>query len=146
MQPTPRLRVLSERIPRVLVFVYFCRGLSGNMEERSTCRVYIEILMCRATSRRLQKPREWTGRRSGPGAGRPPSPVGCPPWVRIQSGPVSRIMLHRPKGSRITVQSMSVWSNGSRSLEGTTKPDPLAPGGDKFIIELRGALEGIPLL
>ena len=46
MQPTSRLRVLSDRIPRVLVFVYFCRGLSGNMEERPTRRVYIEILMC----------------------------------------------------------------------------------------------------
>jgi len=48
MQPTPRLRVLSDRIPRVLVFDYFCRGLSGNMEERPTRRVYIEILTCRA--------------------------------------------------------------------------------------------------
>jgi len=46
MQPTPRLRVLSDRIPRVLVFVDFCRGLSGNMEERPTRRVYIEILTC----------------------------------------------------------------------------------------------------
>ena len=43
MQPTSRLRVLSDRIPRVLVFVYFCRGLSGNTEERPTCRDYIEI-------------------------------------------------------------------------------------------------------
>ena len=43
MQPTPRLRVLSHRIPRVLVFVYFCRGLSGNTEERPTCQDYIEI-------------------------------------------------------------------------------------------------------
>jgi len=46
MQPTPRLRVLTERIPRVLVFVYFYRGLSGNMEERPTRRVYIDILTC----------------------------------------------------------------------------------------------------
>jgi len=44
MQPTLRLRVLSDRIPRVLVFVYFCRGLSRNMEERPTRQVYIEIL------------------------------------------------------------------------------------------------------
>ena len=43
MKSTSRLRVLSDRIPRVLVFVYFCRGLSGNMEERPTRRVYIEI-------------------------------------------------------------------------------------------------------
>ena len=48
MKSTFRLRVLSDRIPRVLVFVYFYRGLSGNTEERSTRRDYIEILMCRA--------------------------------------------------------------------------------------------------
>jgi len=46
MQPTPRLRVLSDRILRVLVFVYFCKGLSGNTEERPTRRVYIQILTC----------------------------------------------------------------------------------------------------
>ena len=57
MQPTPRLRVLSDRISRVLVFVYFCRGLSGNMEERPTCRVYIEILMCRANFYHLEDSR-----------------------------------------------------------------------------------------
>ena len=43
MQPTPRLRALSDRIPRVLVFIYFYRGLSENMEKRPTRRVYIEI-------------------------------------------------------------------------------------------------------
>ena len=55
MQPTSRLRVLSDRIPRVLVFVYFCRGLSGIMEERPTRRVYIEILMCRAIILHLEE-------------------------------------------------------------------------------------------
>ena len=55
MQPTPRLRVLSHRIPRVLVFVYFCRGLSGIMEERPTRWVYIEILMCRAIFPNLEE-------------------------------------------------------------------------------------------
>ena len=48
MKSTSRLRVLSDRIPRVLVFVYFCRGLSGNKEGRPTCRDYIEILMSTA--------------------------------------------------------------------------------------------------
>jgi len=48
MQPTSRLRVLSDRIPRLLMFVYFCRGLSENTEERPTRRDYIEILTCRA--------------------------------------------------------------------------------------------------
>ena len=46
MQPISKLRVSSDGIPRVLVFVYFCRGLSGYMEERPTRRVYIEILTC----------------------------------------------------------------------------------------------------
>ena len=46
MQPTTKISVSPDRIPRVLVFVYFCRGLSRNMEERPTRRVYIEILTC----------------------------------------------------------------------------------------------------
>ena len=46
MKSTSRLRVLSDRIPQVLVFVYFCRGLSGNTEERPTRRDYIEISTC----------------------------------------------------------------------------------------------------
>jgi len=57
MQPTPRLRVLSDRIPRVLVFVYFYRGLSRNMEERPTHRVCIEILMCAAIFYHLEDSR-----------------------------------------------------------------------------------------
>jgi len=77
MQPTPRLRVLSDRIPQVLVFVYFCRGLSGNMEERPTRWVYVEILTCRAIfyhledSRRHENERE-AERARGLGAGPPP--------------------------------------------------------------------------
>jgi len=57
MQPTPRLRVLSDTIPQVLVFVYFCRGLSGIMEERPTRRVYIEILTCTAIIQHLEESR-----------------------------------------------------------------------------------------
>ena len=57
MQPTPRLRVLFDRILRVLVFVYFYRGLSGNTKERPTRRVYIEILTCRAILYHLEDSR-----------------------------------------------------------------------------------------
>ena len=46
MKPTSKIRVSSDGIPRVLVFVYFYRGLSGNMEERPTRRVYKEKLTC----------------------------------------------------------------------------------------------------
>jgi len=57
MQSTSRLRVLSNRIPRVLVFEYFCRGLSGNTEERPTRRDYIEILTCHAIILHLEDSR-----------------------------------------------------------------------------------------
>jgi len=57
MQPTPRLRVLSDRIPRVLVFVYFCGGLLGNTEERPTRRFYIDILTCCAIFYHLEESR-----------------------------------------------------------------------------------------
>jgi len=77
MQPTPRLRVLSNRILRVLVFVYFYRGLSGNMEERPTCRDYIEILTCRAIFYHLEDSRSHENEREaerarGKGARPPP--------------------------------------------------------------------------
>ena len=57
MKSTSRLRVLSDRIPRVLVFVYFCRGLSGNMEERPTRRNYVKILTCCAIILHLEDSR-----------------------------------------------------------------------------------------
>jgi len=80
------------------------------------------------SSRRLQKPQERTGSRAGSGAGRPPSPIERLPCYRDQSGPVSRIMLHRPKGSRRTVQSMLVWSDGpdshDRTIDASRPPGP----------------------
>jgi len=76
MQPTPRLRVLSDRIPRVLVFVYFCRGLSGNMKERPTCRIYIEILTCRAIFYHLEDSRSHGNEREGDRA--PPAQLQSP--------------------------------------------------------------------
>jgi len=89
MQPTPRLRVLSDRIPQVLVFVYFCRGLSGNTEERPTRWVYIEILKCRAIFYHLEDSRshgtEAVAERA-PGQGAHSSPEGaCPPVLPNQS-------------------------------------------------------------
>ena len=76
MQPTPRLRVLTDRIPRVLVFVYFCSGLSGNTEERPTRQVYLEILTCRAIFYHLEDSRshgnEWEGDQARGQGARPP--------------------------------------------------------------------------
>ena len=81
MKSTSRLRVLSDRISLVLVFVYFCRGLSGIMEERPTRRVYIEILTCRAIILHLEESRSEreTGRARGQGAR--PSPLGARPGL-----------------------------------------------------------------
>ena len=82
MQPTPRLRVLSDRIPRVLVFVYFCRELSRNMEERPTCQVYIEVLTCRAIFYHLEHSRSHGNEREAERArrqGARPTPLGARP-------------------------------------------------------------------
>ena len=82
MQPTPRLRVLSDKIPQVLVFVYFCRGLSGIMEERPTRRVYIEILTCRAIFYHLEDSRSHGTEAEDErpqGQGARPSPEGARP-------------------------------------------------------------------
>ena len=82
MHPTPRLRVLCDRIPRVLVLVYFCRGLFGNMEERPTRRVYIEILTCRIIFYHLKDSRshenEWEAERARGQGARPPPLGACP--------------------------------------------------------------------
>ena len=130
MKSISRLRVLSDRIPRVLVFVYFCRGLSGNTEERPTRRDYIEISTCRAIILHLEDSRSHGNEAKAHGAWpwAPAQETRAPAPYRVQSKLSFGIKLHRPKGSRITVQSMSVWSNGPYSLGGTIKPDPLAPG------------------
>ena len=90
MQPTPRLRVLSDRIPRVLVFVYFCRGLSEKTEERPTSRVYIEILTCRALFYHLEDSRSHGNKREGDRAwrqGARPTLLGARPATVSNSDP-----------------------------------------------------------
>ena len=91
MQPTPRLRVLSDRIQRVFVFVYFCRGLLGNMEERPTRRDYIEILMCRAIFYHLEDSRSHENEREAERArGRAPA---LSPWAPAQVSQPIRLRL-----------------------------------------------------
>jgi len=90
MQPTHRLRVLSDRIPRVLVFVYFCRGSSGNMEERPTCQVYIEILTCCVIFNHLEDSRSHGNEREGDrarGQGARPPPLGARPVAETNQVP-----------------------------------------------------------
>jgi len=73
MHQTSRIRVLSDRIPQALVFIYFCRGLSENIERRPTCHVYNEIITYRAIFLNLEESRSHanereTGRARGQGA------------------------------------------------------------------------------
>jgi len=83
MKSTSRLRVLSDRIPRVLVFVYFCKGSSENMEERPTHRDYIEISTCRAIILQLEDSRshgkEAEAERGQALGARPVDLGACPP-------------------------------------------------------------------
>ena len=77
MHQTSRIRVLSDRIPRALVFIYFCRGLSENMERRATCHEYNEIITCRTIFLNLEESRSHGNEREierarGQGARSPP--------------------------------------------------------------------------
>jgi len=57
-------------------------GLSGNMEERPTCRVYIEILTCRAIFYHLEDSRSPENEREAERAqGARPPPLGARPGV-----------------------------------------------------------------
>jgi len=87
MRPTPRLRVLSDRIPRGLVFIYFCRGLSENMVERSTRRVYIEILMCTTIIQHLEESRSQGKAERARGLGARPPPLGARPRLSANQAP-----------------------------------------------------------
>jgi hypothetical protein len=82
MKQTSRIRVLSDRIPRALVFIYFCRGLSENMERRPTCHVYNEIITCRAIFLNLEGSRSHGNERDAiraRGLGARPPPLGARP-------------------------------------------------------------------
>ena len=89
MQPSPRIRVWSDRIPRVLLFICFCRGLSGNKEERPTCRDYIEISTHRAILLHLEDSRSHETEaeaKLGQAQGARPGSLGARPPAGAKSG------------------------------------------------------------
>ena len=132
MKSTSRLRVLSDRIPRVLVFVYFCRGLSGNKEERPTCRDYKEISTHRAIFYHLEDSRSH-GKEAeaerGQAQGARPGDLGARP------------LLDPVRDSLRTRCSTDLLDQGKHSITSPTDPKthrgglyketPLAPGEDK---------------
>ena len=84
MKQTSRIRVLSDRIPRALVFIYFYRGLSENMERRPTCHVYNKIITCRAIFLNLEESRSHGNEREedrARGQGARPPPLGARPGL-----------------------------------------------------------------
>ena len=92
MKQTSRIRVLSDRIPRALVFIYFCRGLSENMERRPTCHVYNEIITCRAIFLNLEGSRSHGNEREGNrarGQGARPPPLGARPGLEAKQDSAS---------------------------------------------------------
>jgi len=73
------------------MFVYFCRGLSGNTEERSTCRVYIEILTCTVIIQHLEESRSHGNEAEaerGLAQGARPREQGARPLVVPNRGPL----------------------------------------------------------
>ena len=73
MHQTSRIKVLSDRIPQALVFIYFYRGISENMVRRPTYHVYNEIITCHVIFPNLEESRSHgneleTGRARGQGA------------------------------------------------------------------------------
>ena len=90
MHQTHRIKVLSDRIPRVLVFVYFCRGLSKTMEGWPTRRVYNEIIMCAAIFLNLEQSRSHGSEREARrvrGQGARPTPLGARPATGANQAP-----------------------------------------------------------
>jgi len=86
MHQTSTIRVLSDRILRALVFIYFCRGLSENMERRPTCHVYNEIITSRAIFFNLEESRSHRNEREedrARGQGARPPPLGTRPGQEL---------------------------------------------------------------
>jgi len=85
MHQTSRIRILCDRIPWALVFIYFCRGLSKNMERRPTCLVYNEVITCRAIFLNLEESRSHGNEREDDrarGQGARPPPLGARPELQ----------------------------------------------------------------
>ena len=92
MHQTSRIRVLSDRIPRALVFIYFYRGLSENMERRPTCHVSNEIITCCAIFLNLEESRSHRNEREhdrARGQGARPPPLGARPGLESNQDSLS---------------------------------------------------------
>ena len=134
MHQTSRIRVLSDKIPRALVFVYFSRGLSENMERRPTCHVYNEIITCRAIFLNLEESRshgnEWeTGWAQGQGA-RPP-PLGARPGLGANHVQLRGLCSTNLKDQEKPCDQCRFDSTAQIHLRGLYKQGLSTPGGER---------------
>ena len=142
MQTTPRIRVWSDRIPRVLLFICFCRGLSGNKEERPICRDYIEISTHRAIFYHLEDSRSHESEaeaKRGQAQGACPEDLGARPLLELDQDSLrsgcSTDLLDQGKHSTTSPIDPKMHRRG-----GLYKETSLAPGRrhEEIIIETEG--------
>jgi len=114
------------------LFIYFCRGLSGNKEERPTCRDYIEISTHRTILRHLEDSRSHETEaeaKLGQDQGARPGGLGARPPLEpdqdsLRSG-YSTDLLDQEKHSTTSPIDPKTHRRG-----GLYKQGPLAPGED----------------
>ena len=114
------------------MFIYFYRGLSGNKEERPTCRDYIEISTHRAILHHLEDSRSHETEaeaKLGQAEGARPGSLGARPPVGAKSGlfrsGYSTDLLDQEKHSTTSPIDPKTHRRG-----GLYKEPPLAPGED----------------
>ena len=134
MHQTSRIRVLSNRISRALVFIYFCRGLSENMERRSTGHVYNEIITCRTIFLNLEESRSHGNEREDERArgqgGRPP-PLGAHPGLESNQDSLSGLRSTDLKFESKPYNQSRFDPTTQIHLEGLYNQGLSTPGGEK---------------
>ena len=134
MKQTSRIRVLSDRIPRALVFIYFCRGLSENMERRPTCHVYNEIITCRAIFLNLEESRSHGNEREDDrarGQGARPPPLGARPGQELDQDSASGLNSTDLKDQSKPYNLCRFDPTAQIHLKGLYNQGPSTPGGER---------------
>ena len=112
------------------MFVYFCRGLSGNTEERPPRRVYIEILTCRVICCHLEDSRSHGNEQEGEQArGQGARP---PPWApALVQAPITEWSTPLQRSRRADQNAYIIcyiWSSESKDINKIRTPHKRAAG------------------
>jgi len=134
MHQTSRIRVLSDRIPWALVFIYFCRGLSENMERRPTCLVYNEIITCRTIFLNLEESRSHGNEREDDrarGQGTRPPPLGACPGLESNQDSLSGLSSTNLKDESKPYNQCRFDPTAQIHLKGLYNQGLSTPGGER---------------